>query len=504
MVKIHLTGSIAAAALLAIFSIGCSKPPSPQVAAPKPSVRKPPTKIAESKPRETESFKPAKPIKVTDEKPHGPNSLADLAAQAEAMKDDFVNPLRFKPPEVDEAKCAGRGIRKLVSKHLILYTDCPSSPAIDELPEIFDLAVPQWAEYFGIDPAKAEKWQMIAALANEKEKFYGTGLWPEDLPKFLHGYMLDAQFWLYEQPSDYYRRHLMLHEGTHAFMWAFLGGMGAPWYGEGSAELLGTHTWSDGKLTLNVVPPSRESSPMWGRIKVIRDDFAANTAMPLAGAVSIRRESYLHTESYAWSWGAAVFFDHDPQFREPFRRMKSRLGDISNNFTAEFLKSLPQPLEQVNEQWQYFVGSLDYGYDVARESIVRKPSVPLPDGGSELLVLADHGWQSSGFEVKAGTTYSITATGDFQVASTTKPWISQADGVTLRYYRSQPLGKLLAAVTDEGKSNRITPLLTPQAIGAAGEIKPDRDGVLYLRINDSPAELADNQGELKVVVSVKP
>ena len=42
---------------------------------------------------------------------------------------------------------------------------------------------------------------------------------------------------------------------------------------EGMAELLSTHRWAEGRLTLNWIPTSREEVPMWGRIKIIKDAF---------------------------------------------------------------------------------------------------------------------------------------------------------------------------------------------------------------------------------------
>ena len=68
------------------------------------------------------------------------------------------------------------------------------------------------------------------------------------------------EFWLYDQPTAYYRRHLMLHEGTHVFMVSFLGGCGPGWYMEGTAELFGTHRLDEqsGQLTLRIMPRSRE------------------------------------------------------------------------------------------------------------------------------------------------------------------------------------------------------------------------------------------------------
>jgi hypothetical protein len=63
------------------------------------------------------------------------------------------------------------------------------------------------------------------------------------------------------------------------------------------------------------------------------------------------------------------------------------------------------------------------------------------------------------------------------------------------------LGLLLGALVDEERDPaELTPLVRPDPIGLGRESAPDRTGTLYLRINDSPAELADNQGEATVFI----
>ncbi len=60
---------------------------------------------------------------------------------------------------------------------------------------------------------------------------------------------------------------------------------------------------------------------------------------------------------------------------------------------------------------------------------------------------------------------------------------------------------LLAAVHPEPFDPRSeSSLLKPIAIGEAATIRPTESGTLYLRINDSPAELADNAGSLDVQI----
>ncbi len=93
---------------------------------------------------------------------------------------------------------------------------------------------------------RAADWRIRGCLMREKRPFAACGLLPAGLPPFRHGFSRGRQLWLNEQPTAYYRRHLLLHEGTHAFMDAMFGGCGPPWYMEGMAELLATHSYRDG------------------------------------------------------------------------------------------------------------------------------------------------------------------------------------------------------------------------------------------------------------------
>jgi hypothetical protein len=73
--------------------------------------------------------------------------------------------------------------------------------------------------------------------------------------------------------------------------------------------------------------------------------------------------------------------------------------------------------------------------------------------------------------------------------------------VSIRYYKGRPLGILLAAVRpDHPKPESTTALLRSTVIGLGTTLSPTETGTLFLKINDSPGELDDNAGELKVDV----
>jgi len=212
---------------------------------------------------------------------------------------------------------------------------------------------------------------MTGYVMKDKERFREIGLLPDRLPPFLNGYQRWAELWLYEQPSDYYRRHLLLHEGTHAFMnWA-LGGTGPPWYVEGMAELLATHRWQEGQLTLGYFPHDKAETPEWGRIKIIRADLAARRGKSLEQIMQYDEKAHLQVEPYAWCWAAAAFFDGQPAYRPRFRELRRYLTGSGDELSAQFMRSLESEWPYVARQWQVFIFNLDYGYQLEREAIER-------------------------------------------------------------------------------------------------------------------------------------
>jgi hypothetical protein len=396
---------------------------------------------------------------------------------------------------------AAHGISKYTGRHLTVYTDLREDPSLAELTEAFDQAVGQWCRYFEVPEQRAQSWQMVGYVMLDKERFRRAGRLPDDLPPFLNGFQRKAELWVYEQPTAYYRRHLLLHEGTHGFMnWA-LGGCGPPWYMEGMAELLATHRWQDGELTLSYFPNSREETPHWGRIKIIKSDLAATQGKTLRQVMSYDTTAHLRVEPYAWCWAAATFFDGHPLTQEAFRDMRRKAADASQGFSTRFYDAVAADWPRLVRQWQLFVFQIEYGYSLERERLEPRTVVPLPPEGATVRVQAEHGWQSSGYRLEAGSKYQFEATGRYQIGDRPKVWWCEPNGVTIRYYNGLPLGILLGAIVNEEElPDGTSTLLTPSVIGPGIETTADRSGTLFLRINDSPAELEDNAGEVLVRV----
>ncbi|MBW8885166.1 MAG: hypothetical protein JF612_10420 [Planctomycetia bacterium] len=134
----------------------------------------------------------------------------------------------------------------------------------------------------------------------------------------------------------------------------------------------------------------------------------------------------------------------------------------------------------------------------------RKPAAELPPAGATIKLATDRGWQSTGYRLEAGKQYKVTASGQYLLKTSPKPWPCDAGGVTIHYYRGKPLGMLQAALGDlEGEPPAITPLVTPQPIGLASEMEPTTTGTLYLKINEPASGLADNSGTLSITIRAK-
>lgn len=510
------------------FACGQGEPPPAATVAAAPSLPVPATAPTSNAPVEkppVAKVRAPKTVPSTSPRPAGADeparSLADLLPPElkqpprEGSKPaETVPPVESGPPvegggelakfePVDPERIVAAGLRKLEGRHLVLYTDVPSQPAVDELPAVFDQAVPQWAKYFEIPAERWRNWRLVGCLMQVQERFDRAGLLVAGLPPFTQGFQARDRIWLYDQKTDYYRRHLLLHEGTHAVLNTLVGGSGPPWYSEGMSELLATHRWVDGKLTLQVVPRDRDEAPGWGRIKIIRDDFANDRAKPLEDVMRYGPNAHLQVEPYGWCWGASYFLDAHPKSRDAFRELRNEVHDTSLDFSKRFYHRVAEHWAVLSEDWQVFLANAEYGYDVERNAAVRGPSTPLPASGATVKIRVDRGWQSTGWQLESAHAYEFVARGRYRIVAEPDEWFCEPGGVTLRYNKGLPLGMLLGAVRpDEIPKNRLTPLATPDEIGLGRRAVMERTGTLYLRVNDAPGELADNEGE--IVVEIRP
>lgn len=432
-------------------------------------------------------------------------SLVDLLLSEEdrqmLSQSGRADSLSIHAPEIDDEQVLRSGIRKLEGRYVTIYTDIPSRFAVDEIPRVFDAAVPLWCEYFGLPEEKVDGWKLTGYLMQSKERHRQVGLLPDNLPDFLHGFHRGLEFWAYDKESDYYRRHLVLHEGVHGFMSSMLGGTGPPWYREGMAELLATHRWKNHKLVVGYMPRSRDEVPYWGRIKIIKEEFAAGRGKMLREIMRYDQSAHLRLEPYAWCWAAAAFLDGHPVYRNRFRQLASKVTDTTAFFSRDLEAQFAGQMRELDEEWQLFVVNIDYGYDLVRNRVTYAPGIRKPGvDGRSFTVASDRGWQSTGMRMEAGKSYRINAQGRFQLRQQPDIWWCEPGGITLRYTNNRPIGMLMGNIRLDEPQPGLANLGNPIPIGLSRRIIAAGDGTLYLKINDHPGELADNLGQVMVKV----
>lgn len=402
------------------------------------------------------------------------------------------------------------GFSRITGKHITIVTDLPmNDPAtaaeLNELPKIFDQAFQFWCEEFSVDRKSTENWKVTLYLMLERERFRQAGMIPKEVPEFPYGWQYKDDLWVMEQVSPYYRRHLMLHEGTHWFMYRKYGFYDTPWLAEGMSELLGTHRWVDRKLTMGIVPANQLEVPYWGRIKKIREQSSNQTAPSFEDILRYSNTAHQSVDAYAWSWALTVFLKNHPDTSTVFGELLSQKAANSRDVEQWLRQRLGDRLPRIRSAWRSFITELDYGYSTAPGLLqLSETSKPIITGEtSSISIAADKGWQATGLSVRPGTTITLTATGKYTVAQQPKPWICTPAGVTLEYYRGQPLGKLMMVVLSPQISEAATTMVETVPIGDQTTWTATEAGELFFRINESAGALSDNEGELRLNISVK-
>ena len=401
-----------------------------------------------------------------------------------------------------EATARRAGLRIVTGKRLVLVTDRPArdGDGVDDLPRIFDAAFTTWCDHYAIDPRTVPAWRACGCLMSDREPFRAAGLLPVDgtIPNFANGFCDRNRFWLVDPPNPAYRRHLLLHEGVHAFTLTLRALATPTWYTEGIAELLATHRLEAGHFLPTPIPRRADDVEQLGRIEAIRRLRASGEIPGLADVFATPPSPRHDIPAYATSWAATALLAGHPSHAERFRVLES--GPLDARLTARLEASDGWDGDLAARDFDAFTDDLDHGYDFGRSAIDWTDGRPL-NAPARLVVAADRGWQPSGWSMQEGEEAEFAASGRSRVGRAGAINLEgTADGISLRWYRGRPLGRLLVAqwaVPAEGGRPRWVVV----AEGAAARFTAIAAGGLYLKINAPPGELAGFDGGLDVALS---
>ena len=396
-----------------------------------------------------------------------------------------------------------QGFQQIRSEHMTLVTDLEIDNELRNWPAYLDQAIEQWKRIFKPEPAKLLQLHATVYLVGDRTKWENAGLLRE-VPFLEDGYQLGNKLFVVEQPSEFYRRMLFLHEATHWIMYEWLGGAGSPWLMEGMADYLSTHQIQNDRVSLGYFPTSAEEVPSWGRILQVQKSMEQNTAPKLSEVLAFSDMRQRRMDRYCWSWAAVYFFDHHPEHGEDFRSLYRGELDYSLAASEQLKDLLEEDWKKISIQWRCYLDDLDFGYsprlmlqwgDTALQPMkigeVRKVSIQ-----------ADRGWQSTGIVLESGEGIRINATGSVEVKQLAdgQYWRATPKGISVEYNRGHKLGALIGVLAplDPEQPSEIWDRVL---VGSQSTFHATERSCLLLRVNDSAAGVNDNSGAFSVEIT---
>ena len=403
------------------------------------------------------------------------------------------------------------GFRVLEGNRLVLATDRPAreGDGVAELPAVFDQAFAVWCGHYGIAPESLPAWRARGCLIVDRERFRAAGLLSADVPEFTNGFCLNDRFWLLDQSNPAYRRHLLLHEGVHAFTLTVRSLGTPPWYTEGIAEYLATHRLepaADGppRFVSTPLPDRAADVEQLGRIERLQRLRAAGESPAFETVLAATTAGHGDVSAYAANWAVVAMLARHPRYAASFTKLER--GPLDVAFTERLAELDGWDEARAARDFDAFTSEVEYGFDFARSAIDWAAGRPLA-ATSRVRVDAARGWQNTGLALAAGHRYSFVAEGRVVLGTVAGGEVggpttleSEPRGISLRWYRGRPIGRLLAAQwIDRPQAGR--PRFEIVADGGEAMFAAAVDGPLYLKINESPGDLGDNRGAFTVTIA---
>ena len=431
-----------------------------------------------------------------------------LGVASETCADDLRLP--DDRPMLDRSRLESCGLRVLESKHLVLVTDAPLAE-VQDLPPLADALFVELQRQLGsLRPdLNGKDFQITGYVIGAKERFEEAGVLPPESVVIRHGRHIGYQFWMNNQTSPYYRRHLLLHEFIHCFMMCEHGMANIPplWYSEGIAEYFATHELSkDIKSTrFGVLPASLDGFEGWGRVTEIQKNMTELPENPAVWQSLMSLENVRHPKDlnfasdlqYAQAWALVWLIRNHPELKPHFSSMSTARS--RQNFRDAEVSVPADVWQRLAVVWPLFLASLTEGFETEHSFPPLTVAAANQSASRNIALLSNKEWQATGFTLKRGTTVQLNCSGRYAVHDKPRPWISEPQGITIDYAYGRPLGEITAMlVAPDGSvcSGRIP-------IGRESSLTAPVDAELWLQINDSADGRSDNSGSASVEIQAK-
>ena len=476
------------------FLLGCSEQ--------KPSPSNAPSKESSEKISSKESDGVAAELNAKTE-----ITPKEQGSHAQVKKQTKAKPLPPDDNTLDQKFLNEIGIEVFESPVLTLLSDGIQPDEREVYEGLLDV-VSQLSKQFQSDYSQIPSpFQLRGFVMRDRSLYLQAGLLPEDFANLEHGLNRGSTFWMNEQKTDYYRRHLMIHESVHCLM-DQQQHRRPLWYMEGLAEHYAIHRSTEQGTILFGVPPGEEQiKGGFGRLRLIRDEIEAGRFRTISQIRKLNINNfYPHKTSYGWSWALCHFLATHPETNQKFVQLMNHR--TPQQFNHHFDQLFPLDDAKLNAEWAVFASSLVPDYDINRgrifwkEPLIEVNSNSIPQASHTLSIKVDRNWQSTGISLTKGTNYSIVASGRYSIVQKPTIWESEPQGISIDYVDGQPMGQLQAVLftPDQPGINQDYGFLQVVSVGRQLKFQPERNCQLFFRVNDYGSSWKDNQGEITITV----
>jgi hypothetical protein len=262
------------------------------------------------------------------------------------------------------------------------------------------------------------------------------------------------------------------HECMHGLCHLAFGSTGPSWLAEGLAEL--GNYWREDDPSVSLPPV------------VVGYLQEANPKRHLLEIATPGRAATVDWRDYAWRWALCHLLANNPHYSDRF--VPLAIGLMEGRRGVSFETVYGPVARELSFEYDQFLSHIGNGYrpDLAAWPWKARFRPLTAKGQRRAKIKAKAGWQASSLIVDEGQTYAVEAEGTWKTTAAGEA----VDAVGGPGGRGQLVGAVFA---DFGLSPEFE-------IGRPGRFRAPATGQLMLRCADAWTELADNEGQLTVVI----